>query len=241
MNPKDVQVLGLDAGTGSWDIVSFVDDEVRVEFSMPTVKVVANPHIIVRTLLRFRDYDLIPLPLGYGFPVTKVQKLTDENIKQITLHPSIHEKPDFETVLRELRRTNLNAVTIPSVKHLPTVPSWRKINRIDLGTPDKVCVAAWAIRAQANRRGIPFERTSFILVEVGLGFTAVLGVQNGCIVDGVGGTMGPMGLRSMGDLDGEVAALMRSIDKAKVYGSGASTILNRPLGGLSELLQAAES
>ena len=89
-------------------------------------------------------------------------------------------------------------VYTPGVIHLPTVPAHRKVNRVDLGTADKVAAAALAIRDQAPtpRRGPT--NTSFILLELGGAFTAAIAVDRGAIVDGMGGTSGPMGWRVAG-------------------------------------------
>ena len=48
----------------------------------------------------------------------------------------------------------------PSVIHLPTVPPQRKVNRIDMGTADKLCAVALGIRDQSMRPGIDYEATS---------------------------------------------------------------------------------
>ena len=94
---------------------------------------------------------------------------------------------------------------LPGVVHLATVPAHRKVNRIDMGTADKVCVAALGIWDQARRLRLPPSDTAFILLELGGAFTAGLAVREGQIVDGIGGTGGGLGYRALGTLDGEVA------------------------------------
>src|SRR5262249_22004776 len=80
------------------------------------------------------------------------------------------------------------------------------------------------IREQADRRGCPEHEVSFILLELGGAFTAALAVQRGRIVDGIGGTSGPLGLRAAGALDGEVAFLAGSVTKRMLFGGGVATI-----------------
>ncbi|MGH7674944.1 MAG: DUF1464 family protein, partial [Gemmatimonadales bacterium] len=49
-------------------------------------------------------------------------------------------------------------------------------------------------------------------------------VAGGRIVDGVGGTAGPLGFRAAGALDGEVAFLAGSVPKALLFGGGAVAV-----------------
>jgi predicted butyrate kinase (DUF1464 family) len=110
----------------------------------------------------------------------------------------------------------------PGVIHLPTVPRHRKYNRIDLGTADKVCAAACAIVDQSARHGLEPHETAMILLELGGGFTAALAIDAGQIVDGMGGSSGPLGVRAAGALDGELAYLLApALGKNTLYSGGA--------------------
>ena len=109
----------------------------------------------------------------------------------------------------------------PGVIHLDTVPRHRKLNRVDLGTADKVCAAALAIADQGGRRERAPAEVSFMLLELGGAFTAGVAVERGRIVDGIGGTSGPIGWRAAGALDGEVAFLAGEVTKAMLF-PGAS-------------------
>src|SRR5205823_579527 len=53
---------------------------------------------------------------------------------------------------------------------------------------------------------------------------AVLAVAAGRIVDGVGGSAGPLGFRAAGALDGEVAYLAGEVPKALLFRGGAASI-----------------
>src|SRR5256712_10439851 len=113
-----------------------------------------------------------------------------------------------------MRARRLPGIILPGVIHLPTVPAHRKVNRIDMGTADKVCAAALGISDQARRLGLAPRETSFILVELGGTFTAALAVEQGQIVDGIGGTAGGLGYRALGTLDGEVAYALGRVPKS---------------------------
>jgi len=116
-------------------------------------------------------------------------------------------------------------VFTPGVIHLPTVPSHRKLNRVDLGTADKVAVAALGLFDQTTRLGTtgaraPASDGSFLLLELGGAFTAALAVDQGRIVDGIGGSAGPIGWRSAGGWDGEVAFLAGQVTKELLFRGG---------------------
>jgi predicted butyrate kinase (DUF1464 family) len=120
--------------------------------------------------------------------------------------------------------SGLPVVLTPGVIHLPSVPAHRKVNRVDMGTADKVCAVALAMREQADRRRCAVTETAFILLELGGAFTAAIAVENGRIVDGVGGSSGPIGLRGAGALDGEVAFLAGRVPKSMIFTGGVATM-----------------
>src|SRR5207302_8738893 len=135
---------------------------------------------------------LVAGPSGYGLPLVRAEDCTERDIALMTLvrsddlgHQGV---AGFSSLLRELRASGLPVVFLPGVIHLPTVPGHRKVNRIDLGTADKLCVAALAIERVANawtREG------PFCVLELGSAFTAAVVVsEHGEIIDGVGGSAG---------------------------------------------------
>ena len=128
----------------------------------------------------------------------------------------------MRSLLRALAYSGLPVVFGPGVIHLPSVPRHRKFNRIDLGTADKVCAAAYAIVDQSARRAIALRETALVLLELGGAFTAALAIAGGQIVDGVGGSSGPLGARAVGALDGELAYLLApALSKRTLFTGGA--------------------
>jgi len=128
----------------------------------------------------------------------------------------------MRSIVRALIAAGIPLVFGPGAIHLPTVPDHRKWNRIDLGTADKVASAALGIVDQAERLGIAYDETRFVLLELGGGFSAALAVDGGRIVDGVGGSAGPIGARACGALDAEAAYLIGgALSKRTIFSGGA--------------------
>jgi predicted butyrate kinase (DUF1464 family) len=128
----------------------------------------------------------------------------------------------MRTIVRALIAAGMPLVFGPGAIHLPTVPDHRKWNRIDLGTADKVASAALGIADEAERLGIGYEETAFVLLELGGAFSAAIAVDGGRIVDGFGGSAGPIGARACGGLDAEAAYLIGgALSKRTVFSGGA--------------------
>ncbi|RLC48622.1 MAG: DUF1464 domain-containing protein, partial [Candidatus Coatesbacteria bacterium] len=72
-----------------------------------------------------------------------------------------------------------------------------------------MCCVALGIKDQSERLGIRYDETSFVCVEVGYAFTAVMAVEDGRIIDGIGGTNGSLGFIACGGMDAEVAIRLK--------------------------------
>lgn len=217
-------VIGIDPGTVSIDLLGLRDGEVWLDQSLPTVEALADPAEFVTLLNSAGPPDLIAGPSGYGLPLLHAEQVGEAQLRLALL--SADGEPGgiggLGGLLRMLVASGLPVVFTPGAIHLPSVPLHRKLNRVDLGTADKVAAAALAIWDQSSRLGVPPELTSLILLELGGAFTAALAVENGAIIDGIGGTAGPMGFKSSGSWDGEVAFLAEHVGKAMLFRGGRS-------------------
>src|SRR5260370_32678 len=99
---------------------------------------------------------------------------------------------------RGLVQSSFPIVVTPGVVHLASVPAHRKVNRVDMGTADKVCATALAVHEQAGRGGCRERDVSLILLELGGAFTAAIAVEDGSIVDGIGATSAARGVARAG-------------------------------------------
>jgi predicted butyrate kinase (DUF1464 family) len=220
------RVVGIDAGTVSLDVCGLADGRLWLDLSCPTADVLADPDGFMARLAGPGRLDLVVGPSGYGLPLGPARDATEEDLRLAFL-AGPEERGGIgglRRLARHLASSELPVVFTPGVLHLDTVPPHRKINRVDLGTADKVCAVALAIEDQCGRTGRPVEDTSLILLELGGAFTAAVAVHRGRIVDGIGGSSGPIGWRAAGGLDGEVAFLTGTVDKAMLFGGGAESV-----------------
>ncbi len=221
------RVAGVDPGTVSFDLCVLEDGEPVVERVFETGSLSRDSVPLLRSLSDHGPYDLIYGPSGYGLALVMAADVGERELAEMVL-----VRPDesrahagiggMRSLLRALAASDLPIVFGPGVIHLPTVPRHRKYNRIDIGTADKVCAAACAIVDQSRRRAVPPRETSMILLELGGAFTAALAIDHGQIVDGMGGSSGPVGMRAAGALDGELAYLLGpALRKQTLYSGGA--------------------
>jgi predicted butyrate kinase (DUF1464 family) len=216
------RVIGIDPGTVSIDICGLDNGRLFLDQSFPTADALRDPAALVARLQDAGAIDLIVGPSGYGLPCISAADLTEDDLRLAFL--AAEGEPGgiggLRTLVRALASSGLPVMLTPGVVHLVSVPAHRKVNRVDMGTADKVCAAVLAVREQAERRGCTVEETAFVLLELGGAFTAAIAVQGGRIVDGLGGSSGPAGLRAAGALDGEVAFLAGRVSKSTIFTGG---------------------
>jgi len=220
------RVLGIDPGTISLDICALDDGRVFVDRSIPTNEALADPGFLPQLIDSVGPLDLVAGPSGYGLPLIASRDLTERDVRLACLAAPGEGGGlgGLAAVMRGLARARAPVVFTPGVMHLPSVPAYRKLNRIDMGTADKVCAVALAIHDESVRRDCAPEEVSFILLELGGAFTAALAIENGRIVDGLGGTSGPMGIQGAGALDGETAFLAGAISKTTLFQGGVRDV-----------------
>jgi predicted butyrate kinase (DUF1464 family) len=224
------RVVGTDPGTSSLDLLLLADGAVRDQARLTPEALRDDPEALVATLKRWAPIDLVAGPSGYGVPLVRGEALTGRDLEQMSL-----VRPEqrgsgvgiigFRAWVRALAGSGLPVIFLPGGIHLPTIPRHRKLNAIDLGTPDKVAVAALALRAERRDGGKGsgaslFEDATFAVVELGSAFSAVLVVERGRLVDASAGTRGPIGLRSGGVWDGEVAYWRSPLSKDDLFRGG---------------------
>lgn len=234
------RVVGVDPGTVTIDLCGLHDGELCLDRSIPTAEALADPGNFLSLLRSAGALDLVAGPSGYGLPLVAAAAATEEELRLAFL-----AAPGEEGGIGGLRRlsavlaaSGLPVVYTPGVIHLDTVPDHRKVNRVDLGTADKVAVAALAIADQSQRLGCSATETSFVLLELGGAFSAGLAVRDGRIVDGLGGTSGPIGWRASGALDGEVAFLAGQVTKGLLFRGGVEYVARAEPGGRRLALEA---
>ncbi len=230
------RVAGVDPGTVSFDVCVLDAGDVVLERSIPTADVGADPALLVETLIDHGPFEVVLGPAGYGLPLVPVAQVGERELALMLLVRA--DEPHgpvgvggMRSIVRALMAAGLPLVFGPGAIHLPTIPSYRKWNRIDLGTADKVASAALCIAEQAHRLDVAVDDTSFVMLELGGAFSAALAVDRGRIVDGLGGSAGPIGARAGGAMDAEVAYLIgAALSKRTVFSGGA---LDAPEGWLA--------
>ncbi|MFO0825468.1 MAG: DUF1464 family protein [Gemmataceae bacterium] len=223
-----IRVAGCDPGTSSLDILAIDERQTVAQVRIEPDELRADPTLPVQWLREHGPFDLIAGPSGYGLPLVRAADCTDSQLELMSL-----VRPDergnargvggFSATARALRDSGLPVVFLPSVIHLPTVPAHRKLNRIDLGTADKLCVAALAL-AQHN------SDEPAAVIEFGTAFTAITILKDRQIVDGAGGTSGMLGGMSGGAWDGEAAYLLSPLTKGDLFRGGVADAPDRETG-----------
>lgn len=220
------RVIGIDPGTISVDICGLDDGRLFLDRSLPTAEALADPSPLLALIASHAPVDLVAGPSGYGLPCVDARDATDDDLVLASLAAPGERGGigGLRRVMRSLAGADASVIFTPGVIHLPTVADHRKVNKVDMGTADKVCAAALAIHEQARESGCRPSEVSCVMLELGGAFTAALAIAGGCIVDGLGGSGGPLGVAASGALDGEVAFLAGDVSKAMIFRGGVTSV-----------------
>jgi len=220
-----MKILGIDPGTVSFDLCLLEDREVRYEESMPSSVVAERPEDMAEKCLSLKP-DVIIAPSGYGLPNRRLSEVTEREMFELTLVregesvPVLDGMKKFFAIVGE---AGLEILFLPGVIHLPTVPRWRKFNKIDMGTADKMCIGALSVEMVSQKKGVSYSEVNHIVVELGGGYNGVITIEKGRIINGIGGTFFPgPSFMNAGAMDGEVAYLLRGFEKNLLFQGGAS-------------------
>lgn len=240
-----VRVLGIDPGTRSFDLCGLEDGAVYYEKILDTMDLAKKPKLLIEASEKAMPLDLIAGPSGYGIELTYLQDLDVKILKDWYLtYILLLKEEDMKAALGrgdigimvysamtetaiDMKQRGWPVCYIPGVIQLPTVLAHRKINKLDIGTVDKMCIGVLGVHDQAKRLNIPFSEVSFILVEMGFGYNAILGVHGGKIVDGIGGTTGGIGFLTLGGVDAELVQLVEKWEKADIFTGGGISVSGR--------------
>jgi predicted butyrate kinase (DUF1464 family) len=213
---------GIDPGTSSYDIVAIDGERVVFHANIPTEEVRRNPSVLMEAI-KESGAEVVAGLSGYGLPFKKFAELDEVDIFLMTLNFDRESSIGLRNLVEVAKKEEMNIYTVPGVIHLPTVPAWRKINRIDMGTADKL--SSTVLASYQLSKKIPPDSQNFILAEIGFGFSAFIAVKKGKIVDGIGGTSGFPGYTSLGAMDAELAYLIGSFPKKMIFSGGVQSFV----------------
>lgn len=225
-----MRILGIDPGTVSFDLCLLNEQAVEFEATFPSPTIASNPEALARTCLDLKP-DAIIAPSGYGLPNRHFRDLTARDFFELTLVREGENVPVLDGMKRFfalIQESKMDILFVPGIIHLPTVPRWRKLNKIDMGTADKMCIGALSVATAARLKNIPYSDIDHIVVEVGGGYNALITIKGGQIINGIGGTLFPgPGFANAGAMDGELAYLLGDFSKALLFEGGASYLADK--------------
>jgi predicted butyrate kinase (DUF1464 family) len=239
------RVIGIDPGTVSFDVCGLDDGQLFMDTTLPSPEFASDPQKLIDLIQSAQPVDLIAAPSGYGLPLVPIEEFGDRERFLFTLvdereRNRIPVLGGMGKMIPLMKSSGLPFLFIPGVIHLPTVPEHRKANKIDMGTADKLCCLVLGIFDQARRYNLAFKETSFILVEVGGAYTAVMAVSEGKVVDGLGGSVGGPGFYALGGMDGELAYLLGNFPKEILFSGGVADIAGKPDFSSDEFIELAQ-
>src|SRR5262245_18719447 len=130
------RVIGIDPGTVSIDVCGLDDGRIFLDESYPTRDALADASRFVARLESHAPLDLVAGPSGYGLPLRRARDLTETDLRlaYLAVDGDAGGIGGLRSLARALAASELSVMFTPGVVHLGTVPEYRKVNRVDMGT-----------------------------------------------------------------------------------------------------------
>ena len=136
-----MRIVGIDPGTGSFDFFGMDGDRIIIDASVAVPDVARNPRVLLETLRSLLPLDMIVGPSGYGLPVTSIEDMTERELNlMVPDDKSIPLYDGIRMVLRSMKTECFPVWFTPGVIHLPTLPVYRKANKIDMALRTRCAV-----------------------------------------------------------------------------------------------------
>ena len=219
----EMRSVAIDPGTFTTGIVCLDDREVCGYREYKSYELSEKPHTLIDVIARMEP-DVVVAPSGYGLPpidlrYVEPKLLEEKGLLKPKKDPGIHELRFIRYFYSRIRDFSVPVIGMPGIRDLNTVPIYRKIYRLDLGTADKLGTVIYALSRVYDTDPELIYRINMIIVELGA-FTSVIAVYRGLVVDGIGGTIFGVGLKSLGSLDLELAIYIRNMNKKMIFSGG---------------------
>ena len=135
----------------------------------------------------------ITFPLGRGFPLARLSTVASR------LNEQQQQREDVQPILMAIKALSLDSYCLPAIRHLPSVPSHRKLGHLDIGTPGDLCRVVTLIYRMSERQ-MAWSEMNFFYVDVG---RSIVVVENGQIVNGISYATAPCPAEalSVGDVE----------------------------------------
>lgn len=120
---------------------------------------------------------------------TSPGSLNEHQPHAISDHQKQYPTNDNNEFLTTIGSINFNSYSIPAVRHLPGIPVYRRRNRWDMGTSNKLCAVTSLLYHMRVQEAI-WQEMCFLYLDVDRDSRSIIVVEDGCIVNGLGETSG---------------------------------------------------
>ena len=133
------RVVGIDPGTLSFDLCGLDNGQVFLDKTITSPERATNPRLLIDALVEAGPLELVIGPSGYGLPWGRLEGFSEEDFFLLALTDKREQGQasgigGLRQLVAALRASDLPVIFMPGVIHLPTVPAYRKANKIDIGT-----------------------------------------------------------------------------------------------------------